>query len=57
METFFVTVGPEGEIEIPGPIRQLLKMEEETRVSLHVDGPRIILTREAEVTESNISLE
>src|SRR5580658_8996118 len=54
METFFVTVGPEGEFEIPQAICELLKIVEGTRVSIETEGPRIILTLESVPAEPDV---
>jgi bifunctional DNA-binding transcriptional regulator/antitoxin component of YhaV-PrlF toxin-antitoxin module len=43
MEKYFVTVGQEGEVEIPVALRESLGIVEGTRARFQLDGVRIIL--------------
>ena len=47
METFYITVGPEVEIELPAPICEELGIVDGTRIGMRVDGGRLILKPEA----------
>jgi bifunctional DNA-binding transcriptional regulator/antitoxin component of YhaV-PrlF toxin-antitoxin module len=46
MEKYFVTIGPEGEFEVPVAIRESLGFVEGTRVSFRLDGARIVIDLE-----------
>ena len=44
MEQFYVTVGSEGEFEIPAAIREALAIVDGMRVGIRVEGGQLILT-------------
>jgi AbrB family looped-hinge helix DNA binding protein len=49
MEEYFVTVGPNGEFEVPVAMRESLGIVEGTRVEFRLEGARIILEPETKV--------
>jgi bifunctional DNA-binding transcriptional regulator/antitoxin component of YhaV-PrlF toxin-antitoxin module len=51
MEQYYAKVGPEGELQIPAPICESLRIVDGTRVVIRVEGGRIILQSETRNTE------
>jgi AbrB family looped-hinge helix DNA binding protein len=45
----FVTVGPQGRIVIPAPVRRDLDLQEGTTLALRVDGHRLILETRGQI--------
>jgi bifunctional DNA-binding transcriptional regulator/antitoxin component of YhaV-PrlF toxin-antitoxin module len=53
MEKHFVTIGPEGEFEVPAEMREALGIVEGTRVGFRLDGPRIVIELETSPEGAN----
>ncbi len=54
MEEYFVTVGPNGEFEIPVAMRESLGIVEGTRVEFRLEGARIILELETKALKEHL---
>jgi bifunctional DNA-binding transcriptional regulator/antitoxin component of YhaV-PrlF toxin-antitoxin module len=46
MGKYLVTIGPEGEFEVPAKMREALGIVEGTRVGFRLDGARIVIELE-----------